>query len=271
MDRSGLKDKKRIVIKVGSSSITHENGDLYLSRIEKLVRVLCDLRAQGKDVVLVSSGAIACGRRALHIGRRPESTAEKQAFAAVGQARLMMVYQRLFSEYNMVASQILLTKNIMREKHARENARNTFLELFALQSIPIVNENDTISTHELLEVESFGDNDQLASTVGSLIGADLIILLSDIEGLYTDNPKTNPEAQLIRHVSHIDQTLLNMGTNESSSNVGTGGMSAKLVAAQIAMDAGADLVIAKFEEGIVTRILQGQQAGTYFCAKKEKL
>ncbi|WP_297238967.1 glutamate 5-kinase [uncultured Faecalicoccus sp.] len=271
MTREDLKNKKRIVIKVGSSSITHENGDLNLSRIERLVRVLCDLRSQGKDVVLVSSGAIACGRRALHIGRRPETIAEKQAFAAVGQARLMMVYQRLFSEYNTVASQILLTKNIMMEKRSRQNARNTFLELFELDCIPIVNENDTISTHELEEVESFGDNDQLASTVGALINADLVILLSDIEGLYTDNPKTNPDAKLIQYVTKIDSSLMEMGKSESGSNVGTGGMSAKLVAAQIAMDAGADLVIAKFEDGIVTKILQGEPTGTYFTSGKESV
>ncbi len=271
MNRDPLKDKKRIVIKVGSSSITHPSGDLYLSKIEKLVRILCDLKAKNKDVVLVSSGAIAVGRRALHIGRRPESITEKQAFAAVGQARLMMVYQRLFSEYNFVASQVLLTKNIMTEKRSRENARNTFEELFALESIPVVNENDTISTQELEQVESFGDNDQLAATVGALIHADLVILLSDIEGLYTDDPKIDPKAKLIDHVDRIDESLLSMGKNKPGSNVGTGGMQAKLMAAQIAMDAGCDLVIAKFEDAsIIARILKGENVGTYFQSQNRR-
>ena len=271
MNRDALKTKKRIVIKVGSSSITHPSGDLYLSKIEKLVRILCDLKAQQKDVVLVSSGAIAAGRRALHIGRRPESIAEKQAFAAVGQARLMMVYQRLFSEYNFVASQVLLTKNIMTEKRSRENARNTFEELFSLNSIPVVNENDTISTQELEEVESFGDNDQLAATVGALIHADLVILLSDIEGLYTNDPKIDPQAKLIDHVDRIDDQLLAMGKDHPGSSVGTGGMHAKLTAAQIAMDAGSDLVIAKFDDAsIIAKILKGEKAGTYFQTQNRR-
>lgn len=267
MNREKLKNKQRIVIKVGSSSITHPNGDLHLMKIEKLVRVLCDLNSQGKDVVLVSSGAIACGRRALKKEKKPESIAQRQAFASVGQARLMMVYQRLFSEYNTTASQILLTKNIMMERRSRDNAKNTMMELFDLNVVPIVNENDTISTVELVEVETFGDNDQLAATVGTLIDADLVILLSDIEGLYTDDPHKDPNAKLIHYVDTLDSNLFAMG-KDSVSNVGTGGMSAKLIAAQICMDAGIDMVIAKFDiDDIVKNILDGVEVGTYFSAK----
>ncbi len=191
--RESLKDKKRIVIKVGSASITHEeSGGLNLGRIEKLVRVISDLKEEGKDVVLVSSGAIACGRHAMNVKRRPKDMAEKQAFAAIGQARLMMTYQKIFSEYGQTAAQLLLTKNIMLEEDSRENVSNTFQELLNLGVIPIVNENDTVSTAEIAHVETFGDNDQLAAIVAAITKADLLILLSDIDGLFTDDPHKDP-------------------------------------------------------------------------------
>lgn len=270
MDRTYFKNKKRIVLKVGSSSITHPTGALHLSKMEKLIRVICDLKGEGKEVVLVSSGAIAVGRQALSFGQRPETTSQKQALAAVGQARLMMVYQRLFAEYSTIASQVLLTKNVMTEKKSRINAKNTFIELLNMGTIPVVNENDTISTAEIEQVESFGDNDQLAATVGALIEADLVILLSDIEGLYTDNPKKNPNAKFIDFVPSITSDFLAMGKDETGSNVGTGGMSAKLIAAQIATDSGADLVIAKFDDPyIIEDILDGKNIGTLFKAKEK--
>ena len=157
--RNSLKDKKRIVIKIGSSSLTHpETGELNLTKIEKLIRVLSDLRGEGKDVVLVSSGAIAAGRQAFGRHKKPDSLAEKQAFAAVGQARLMMIYQKLFSEYNQLSAQILMTKNTMVNNVNRKNAQNTFNELLSLGVIPIVNENDSISTYELQNLEKFGDH-----------------------------------------------------------------------------------------------------------------
>ena len=188
-ERQNLADKQRIVIKIGSSSLTHvETGEVNLMKIEKLVRVISDLRGQGKDVVLVSSGAIAAGRQALGHHRKPDTLAEKQAFAAVGQARLMMVYQKLFAEYNQTAAQVLLTKDTMVNDSSRYNAQNTFDELLNLGTIPIVNENDTVSTSEIPYVDSFGDNDRLSAIVAALIGADLLILLSDIDGLYTDDP-----------------------------------------------------------------------------------
>ena len=259
-----MKDKKRIVIKIGSSSLTHkETGDLNLMKIEKLVRVISDLKGQGKEVVLVSSGAIAAGRQALGNRKRPETVSEKQAYAAVGQARLMMVYQKLFSEYNQTAAQVLLTKNTIIVDDSRYNAQNTFDELLKLGAIPIVNENDTVSTHEI----QFGDNDRLSAIVAALIGADLLILLSDIDGLYSDDPKKNPEAKFISLVEWITPELMGMGKESTGSDVGTGGMAAKLAAARIATDAGSDMVIANGESvEIVEEIVAGEERGTLFLA-----
>ena len=224
--RKKLKDKKRIVIKIGSSSLTHENtGELNLFKIEKLIRVICDLKGEGKDVVLVSSGAIAAGRQVLGGQKRPQTISEKQAYAAVGQARLMMVYQRLFSEYNHIAAQVLLTKDTMTNQDSRINAQNTFEELLRLGAVPVVNENDTVSTPEI----QFGDNDRLSAIVAALIGADLLILMSDIDGLYSEDPHRNPDARFIGLVEEITPELIGMGGG-SGSDVGTGGMAAKLTA-----------------------------------------
>ncbi len=227
--RERLKDKKRIVIKIGSSSLTHaETGRARtLTKMEILVRELSDLHDQGKDIVLVSSGAIAVGSRVMGIDRKPNSVSEKQACAAIGQARLMIIYQKLFSEYNQTAAQVLMTKNTMVNNLNRQNAKNTFKELLHMGAIPIVNENDTISTYEI----EFGDDDNLSAVVAALIGADLLILLSDIDGLFTDNPNTNPDARFIEVVETIDDTLLDMGKSSTGSNVGTGGMATKLSAA----------------------------------------
>lgn len=262
-ERQSLKDKKRIVIKIGSSSLTHElTGELNLLKMEKLVRIICDLKGQGKEVVLVSSGAIAAGRKVLGLGQKPETISAKQACAAVGQARLMMVYQKLFSEYNHVAAQVLLTKDTMINDASRYNAQNTFDELLKLEAIPIVNENDTVSTHEI----QFGDNDRLSALVAALIGADLLILLSDIDGLYTDDPHNNPEAEFISLVNEITPRLLDMGKG-SASEVGTGGMSAKLAAARIATDSGSDMVIANAEDvEVIYEIMNGRDKGTLFLA-----
>lgn len=267
-ERQNLADKQRIVIKIGSSSLTHaETGEVNLMKIEKLVRVISDLRGQGKDVVLVSSGAIAAGRQALGHHRKPDTLAEKQAFAAVGQARLMMVYQKLFAEYNQTAAQVLLTKDTMVNDSSRYNAQNTFDELLNLGTIPIVNENDTVSTSEIPYVDSFGDNDRLSAIVAALIGADLLILLSDIDGLYTDDPRENPEAGFISLVPEITPEFLRMGKDTSGSDVGTGGMSAKLAAARIATDSGADMVIANGDQvDVILDIMSGKEKGTLFLA-----
>ena len=267
-ERLELAGKKRIVIKIGSSSLTHrETGDLNLMRIEKLVRVISDLKGEGREVVLVSSGAIAAGRQALGHHKKPGTLAEKQAFAAVGQARLMMVYQKLFSEYNQTAAQILMTKDTMVNDSSRYNAQNTFEELLKLGAIPIVNENDTVSTSEIPMVDNFGDNDRLSAIVAALIGADLLILLSDIEGLYSDDPKYHKEAKFISLVREITPQLLSMGKDSSSSDVGTGGMAAKLNAARIATDSGSDMVIANGEEiEVIHQIMRGEDKGTLFIA-----
>ncbi len=263
-ERKNLREKKRIVVKVGSSSLTHpETGELNLLKIEKLVRILCDLKGEGRDVVLVSSGAIAAGRQALGGQKRPVSISEKQAYAAVGQARLMMVYQKLFSEYNHVAAQVLLTKDTMTNDVSRYNAQNTFDELMNLGAVPVVNENDTVSTHEI----QFGDNDRLSAIVAALIGADLLILLSDIDGLYSDDPRKNPKARFIGLVEEITPDLLAMGKDTSGSDVGTGGMSAKLAAARIATDSGSDMVIANGENvEVIHEIMEGNEKGTLFMA-----
>lgn len=262
--RQKLKDKKRIVIKIGSSSLTHpETGELNLLKIEKLVRILCDMKGEGRDVILVSSGAIAAGRQALGGQKRPSTISEKQAYAAVGQARLMMVYQKIFSEYNHVAAQVLLTKDTMSGEASRYNAQNTFDELMHLGAVPIVNENDTVSTHEI----RFGDNDRLSAIVSALVGADLLILLSDIDGLYSDDPRKNPQARFIDLVEEITPALLEMGKDTAGSDIGTGGMAAKLAAARIATDSGSDMVIANGENvEIIHEIMSGEKKGTLFMA-----
>ncbi|MDD3252303.1 MAG: glutamate 5-kinase [Lachnospiraceae bacterium] len=263
-DRKKLKDKKRIVIKIGSSSLTHaETGELNLFKIERLIRIICDLKGSGKEVVLVSSGAIAAGRQALGGQKRPATISEKQAYAAVGQASLMMVYQKIFSEYNCTAAQVLLTKDTMTNDVSRYNAQNTFDELLNLGVVPIVNENDTVSTHEI----QFGDNDRLSAIVAALIGADLLILLSDIDGLYSDDPHKHPDARFISMVYEITPKLMEMGKDTSGSDVGTGGMSTKLAAARIATDSGSDMIIANGEDvSIIHDLIEGADKGTLFMA-----
>ena len=269
--RSKLKDKKRIVVKIGSSSLQHpQTGELDYIKLEVLVRELCNLRNQGKDVVLVTSGAIAQGRRAMHLSDEDFSQnriAMKQACAAIGQARLMMTYERIFAEYSQVTAQILLTKNTVVDNLNRYNAHNTFTQLLKMGVIPVVNENDTVSTSEIPYVDSFGDNDRLSAIVTALIGGDLLILLSDIDGLYSDDPRHNPDARFISLVPEITPELLAMGKETSGSDVGTGGMSAKLAAARIATDSGADMVIANGDQvDVILEIMGGKEKGTLFLA-----
>lgn len=263
--RADLRNKKRIVIKVGSSTITHEEtGALDLIKLEQLIRILTDIHNQGKEVVLVSSGAISVGRKALSLKERPKDTAIRQACAAVGQSRLMMVYQKLFGEYNQITAQILMTKYTMINSYSRHNAQNTFRELLGMGVIPIVNENDTVSTDEI----TYGDNDTLSALVAALIGADLLILLSDIDGLYTDDPRKNSNAEFVSEVKKIDERLISMGKG-TSSDVGTGGMSAKISAARIATDSGADMLIANGKDiMVIDRMMSGIDEGTLFRAHK---
>ena len=264
--RDKIKDKKRVVIKIGSSSLTHaETGRLDLIKMEVLVREISDMLNKGIEVVLVSSGAIAVGRKAMGIDRRPDTVSEKQACAAVGQARLMMIYQKLFAEYNHTAAQVLMTRDTMINDMSRRNARNTFHELLKMGAIPIVNENDTISTYEI----EFGDNDTLSSVVAALIDADLLILLSDIDGLYSDDPRVNPDAEFIDLVENLDERFIQMGKGSTGSSVGTGGMATKINAAQIATSAGADMIIANGADfHIIHRIMDGRAIGTLFAGNR---
>jgi glutamate 5-kinase len=236
-----LKKKDRIVVKIGSSSLMHEEtGDVNFEKMEKLVRNLTDLKNRGKNVILVSSGAMAAGRKALNLSRHDVKTkAMKQATAAVGQARLMMFYQKLFAEYNQVAAQVLLTKFTFTNPESLVNATNTFDELLKLGVIPIVNENDTIATDEI----DFGDNDTLSAEIAKLTDSDLLILLSDIDGLYNKDPHKNEDAELIRVVEAVDEKIDAMAGG-AGSDFGTGGMTTKLNAARIATGAGCDMVIA---------------------------
>ena len=269
-DRKALMaDKKRIVIKIGSSSLQHkETGDLDYTKLDVLVRELCNLRNMGKDVVLVTSGAIAVGEKAILPNREEDNPiAVKQACAAVGQARLMMIYQKIFAEYNQVAAQILMTKNTIVDNLNRYNARNTFAELFKLGVIPIVNENDTIATYEI----EIGDNDTLSAIVASLVEADALLLLSDIDGLYTDDPRTNPDVKYIEVVEELTDELMNMCKASTGSSVGTGGMTTKLQAAKIASSTGVDMVIANSKDiKVIHRILSGQNIGTLFLSHRNE-
>ena len=268
--REKLKDKKRIVVKIGSSSLQHpQTGELDYIKLEVLVRELCNLRNQGKDVVLVTSGAIAQGKKAMHLTEEDFSQnriAMKQACAAIGQARLMMTYERIFSEYNQVTAQILLTKNTIVDNLNRYNAHNTFTQLLKMGVIPVVNENDTVATYEL-EL----DNDTLSAIVAALIGADLLILLSDIDGLYTDDPRKNPDARFVDLVEELNDSYMNMGKASTGSSVGTGGMNTKLTAARIATKAGADMLIANSRDvRILHRLVEGQNLGTLFVAHRDE-
>lgn len=270
--RDLIRDKKRIVVKIGSSSLTHkQTSDMDYIRMEKLVRELSDIRNQGKDVILVTSGAIAAGKKAVHITEisgenGAEAMAVKQACSAVGQARLMMTYQRLFAEYNQVAAQILMTKNTIVDNLNRYNATNTFSQLLKMGVIPVVNENDTVATYEI----EIGDNDTLSAIVAAMVGADLLILLSDIDGLYTDDPRQNPDARFIEQVDELTDELMGMGKASTGSNVGTGGMNTKMIAAKIATSSGVDMLIANSADiGVLHRILDGEKVGTLFVAHQD--
>lgn len=265
--RSKIKDKKRIVFKIGTSTLTHEEtGGLDLVKMEKFVRILTDLHNQGKEIVVVSSGAIGVGRKALGLKERPEERSMKQACAAVGQSRLMTVYQKLFSEYNQDTAQILMTKITIANDTSRHNAQNTFRELLNLGVIPIVNENDTVATDEI----DFGDNDYLSAIVSAIVGADLVVLLSDIDGLYTDDPNQNPDAELIPLVERITDEMLGMAKGPAT-DIGTGGMTSKVGAAGIANDAGADMIIINGEDmENINRLFAGEEIGTLFTAHKTR-
>lgn len=261
--RAQLKNKKKIVIKIGSSSLMHdETGLVNFRRLEKLVRIICDLKNQDKDIILVSSGAIAVGRQTLKLNYKPKTVSLKQACASVGQAQLMMMYQKLFMEYNHLAAQVLLTFDAITNDERRQNAENALNEILQQGIIPIVNENDTVATEEI----EFGDNDTLSAIVAHLIKADLLIILSDIDGLYTDDPHKNPTAKKLSVVEEINEKIDDMA-KDAISMYGTGGMSTKISAARIATDSGADMAILSAEDlEVINKLIDGEDVGTLFIA-----
>jgi len=255
-----LKDVKRIVVKVGSSTLTHSTGLLDLKRIENLARQLADVHNQGIQVVLVSSGAIAAGMGKLGLKVRPKTMPGKQAAAAVGQGTLIHMYEKFFSEYGKTIAQILLTKEDIINKKRYLNAHKTFLTLLSQGVIPVVNENDVVATDEI----RVGDNDTLSAMVTSLIEADLLIILSDIDGLYDSDPRTNPDAKIIYTVKKINDKI--KGSAEGAgSKLGTGGMVTKIKAAKIVVAGNASMIIAQGSQpNIISDILEGKEIGTLF-------
>lgn len=260
--RERLKDAETIVIKVGTSTITYETGKLNLGHLEKLAFVISDLRNQGKKVVLVTSGAIGVGINKLGLKEKTAVMSEKQAAAAIGQCELMHIYNKMFSEYGYVVGQILLTREEIDFDERRNNVINTFSTLLEYNAIPIVNENDSIAVEEI----EFGDNDTLSAIVSKLIAADLLIILSDIDGLYSADPRTDPEAKLIEVVEEINDEI-EKSAGGAGSGRGTGGMVTKLMAARIATQAGTDMVVANGDNPYIIRdIISGQDTGTLFVA-----
>ncbi len=258
----------RIVVKVGTSTLAHSTGRLNIQRMEKLCKVLSDLKNAGHEIILVSSGAIGMGVGKLSLSERPKDMPTKQAAAAVGQCELMYIYDKLFTEYNHIVAQILITAPDLAEDGSRKsNFHNTLERLLQLSALPIINENDTVSTEEIV----IGDNDTLSAEVAAKLSAELLILLSDIDGLYDSDPHKNPNARLIEEVDKIDSDILSLAGGEGSS-LGTGGMVTKLHAAQIATDAGCEMVIANGKNpDVLYDIIEGKHVGTRFIAGgKEK-
>ncbi len=251
---------KRAVIKVGTSTLTYEGGRLNIRRFEKLVKVIADIRNSGIEVVLVSSGAIGVGMGKMGISKRPDCVREKQALAAIGQCELMNFYGSVFENYSHTVAQVLLTRDVTDIPMRRENAQNTFETLLSLNAIPIVNENDTISTEQI----EFGDNDTLSAIVAELVAADLLVILSDIDGLYNKDPHKFPDAEIIGDVEEITEDIRKLAGGTGTSR-GTGGMITKLHAAEIATRSGADMIIANgAEPEVLYDIFDGKKVGTLF-------
>lgn len=254
------KNVKRVVVKVGSSSLTHNSGNLNIRRVEQLTKVLSDIKNSGVEVVLVSSGAVAVGVGKIGLTKKPSDIPTKQACAAIGQCELMYVYDKAFSEYNHNVAQILITKDVIEKETLMQNVINTFETLISHNVIPIVNENDTISFDEIV----IGDNDTLSAIVATLVKADLLIILSDIDGLYDSNPSKNKDATLIRKVTCIDDDILKLA-GDKGSELGTGGMITKLHAAQITMGASIPMMILNGNNpNNLYDVFDGKEVGTIF-------
>lgn len=261
---SKIKNAQRIVVKVGTSTLTHHTGKLNINRMEQLVRQLVDLQNQNKEVVLVTSGAVGAGMGRIGVSERPTSIVERQALAAIGQGLLMQVYEKLFSEYGQIVAQVLLTRSDVSDRKRYLNARNTILTLMKYRVIPIINENDTVATEEL----KIGENDALSAMVTGLIDGDLLILLSDIDGLYTEDPKKNSQATLIPCVTEINQEIREMAGGAGSA-FGTGGMITKIAAAQMANSAGASMVLMNGSRPAeIQNIFAGNPVGTVFLSNQ---
>ena len=266
-----MEKKQRIVVKVGTSTLTHDSGNLDLRSMEHLVRTLSDLSGMGHEIILVTSGAIAVGTAKLGHSERPRELRMKQATAAVGQCRMMHLYDKLFSEYNRSMAQILLTGDDVEEEDRAEHLRGTFSALMEMGVIPVVNENDSVSSAEIEtgHHKVLGDNDTLSAIVAKLCKADLLVLLSDIDGLYDADPKTHPNAKLLHHVEELTPEIYEMAGGAGSWR-GTGGMATKLSAARIATEAGCDMVITNGERmEDLYGIVAGEDIGTRFIAAKQ--
>ncbi len=254
----------RIVIKIGTSTLAHPSGHLNIRRVEELCRVISDIKNAGHETILVSSGAIGMGVGKLGLRQRPQDIPGKQAAAAVGQCELMYIYDKLFGEYHHTVAQLLITGEDVVSPKRHENFRNTLNRLLELSALPIINENDTVATEEIV----IGDNDTLAAIVAESVSADLLVLLSDIDGLYTADPRKNPDAKLIPQVTEIDDSILALAGG-SSTNLGTGGMTTKLQAAKICMDCGCNMIITNGSRPeILYDIVDGSAVGTLFVGKR---
>ena len=256
----------RIVVKVGTSTLTHGTGKLNIRRVEKLCEVLSDLKNAGHEVVLVSSGAIAMGVGKMNLQSRPTDMPTKQAAAAIGQCELMYIYDKLFSEYHHTVAQILLTGSDVEDEQRHRNFQNTMFRLLEMGALPVINENDTVATAEI----AVGDNDTLGAIVAVNIHADLLVLMSDIEGLYTADPHKDPDATLIPLVTELTPKILALAGG-SGSELGTGGMVTKLKAAQLCMEAGCDMIITNgIRPSDLYRIADGENVGTRFLGRREE-
>ena len=256
--------KKRIVVKVGTSTLTHETGKTNLARIAKLASVLADLKNEGYEVILVSSGAIGVGTGKLRLGEKPKTTKGLQAAAAVGQCELMFLYDKMFSEYSVVVSQLLFTAEELYNEESKGHLVDTFNQLLEYDCLPIVNENDSISVEELLN----GDNDCLSARVAEITGSDLLILLTDTDGLYDSDPSSNPNAKLIETVEEINDDIRSLAGNAGKR--GTGGFATKIKAAEIAVHSGIPVVIMNGAKPTdIYKALEGRAVGTYFKAVKK--
>lgn len=267
VSREALKKAKRIVIKVGTSTITYANGKRNFSQIDRLAREISDLQNQGKEMILVTSGAVAVGVDRMGLPGKPKTIPGKQAAAAVGQGVLMHTYEKFFADYGQIVAQVLITKTEAIDRHRYTNTRNTFMELMRQHVIPIVNENDVVALDEL----KIGDNDNMSALVAGIVDADLVIILSDVDGLYTANPQTHPDAVIVPEVAEITPEIEASAGGVGSAR-GTGGMATKIQAAKAATSSGIHLVIASgTEKNAITRVLQGEELGTLFVSRENRL